>query len=163
MNYLHHLIDFLLDETVLRMVRRPHGMVEKLLGPNQFATTPIASLAERLHMGENPMSEDGDEHERRQSSLPPHETSPAAAPDTRIAVATTETGGGGGGGRRGAPGLLKLPREKPRPSAHELLPPDPRRGSVAPRMAGMAATAGRGRRRQGGGAAAVGGGEDGRK
>ena len=69
----------------------------------------------------------------------------------------------GGGGGRGAPGLLKLPREKPRPSAHELLPPDPRRGSVAPRMAGMAATAGRGRRRQGGGAAAVGGGEDGRK
>jgi hypothetical protein len=68
-------------------------MVEKLLGPNQFATTPIASLAERLHMGANPMSKDGDEHERRLSSLPPHETSPAAAP-------TTETGGGGGGARR---------------------------------------------------------------
>ena len=125
-NFHQHLTDFVLDETVLRMVWRPRDD-GKIARTNPFCHTHCQSGGTVL--GANPI---GRWMKERRLSLPLHETSPAAAPDTKQDSRRYRRSGGGG--RRDAPGLLKPPRKAQlRP---ELLPPD-RRDHPSPPTAGM--------------------------
>jgi hypothetical protein len=103
-NFLQHLTEFVLDETVLRMVWRPRDD-GKVARTNPFCHTHCQSGGTVL--GANPI---GRWMNERRLSLPLHETSPAAAPDTKQdSRRYRRSGGGGGGTRRGCSSR----REKP--------------------------------------------------
>jgi len=128
-NFLQHLTEFVLDETVLRMVWRPRDD-GKVARTNPFCHTHCQSGGTVL--GANPI---GRWMNERRLSLPLHETSPAAAPDTKQDSRRYHRNGGV---RRA--GAAQAAAKKPR-SARAFASRSA--GSVAP-MAGKAATAGGG-------------------
>ena len=112
-NFLQHLTDFVLDETVLRMVWRPRDD-GKVARTNPFCHTHCQSGGTVL--GANPI---GRWMNERRLSLPLHETSPAAAPDTKQDSRRYHRNGGV---RRA--GAAQAAAKSPGPP--ELLPPDRR-------------------------------------